>query len=458
MKKVFIFLLVVLLVPAVLGLNIDVKKTSSDEVMIKEFQNPVSFDLELINHGDADNLYFYNLVGFQMIPESKIPIGEDENKTIKLTIVPIGEINTEGLYSFSYFIEGKDGEDLKKTLTFRIVSLRDVFDIGSENLFVGEETLKVYIQNKVNVEIEDIKAEFNSAFFESEKSFSLDSYEKKFVSIDLNKEEIEKLTAGFYTLEAKFNINNKTIFEEGVIEFSEKDTLVENEKEYGFLIHTKVLKKENKGNTLVETNTFVRKNIFSRLFTSFNQEPDVVQRQGMEVVYIWDKELSPGEELEVVVKTNWTLPFIFVLIVILTIVFVKKYLKRDVDLKKRVSFVKTKGGEFALKVTLIVSANAYVEKVNIVDKLPPLVKIYDKFTKEKPSKINEKEKRIEWDFSHLEAGEKRVISYVVYSKVGVLGKFALPCATAIFEKEGNIRESSSNRAFFVSEQSASVEE
>jgi len=44
-----------------------------------------------------------------------------------------------------------------------------------------------------------------------------------------------------------------------------------------------------------------------------------------------------------------------------------------------------------------------------------------------------------------------VIHYLVYSKVGVLGKFALPSATAIYEKEGKVKETTSNRAFFVSE-------
>ena len=63
-----------------------------------------------------------------------------------------------------------------------------------------------------------------------------------------------------------------------------------------------------------------------------------------------------------------------------------------------------------------------------------------------------KNRRIEWHFDKLEAGESRIISYIIYSKVGVLGKFALPTTTAVYEKEGEIHESESNHAFFIADQ------
>jgi len=44
------------------------------------------------------------------------------------------------------------------------------------------------------------------------------------------------------------------------------------------------------------------------------------------------------------------------------------------------------------------------------------------------------------------------VSYIVYSKIGVLGKFALPPTTAIYEKEGKIKETESNKAYFMAEE------
>ncbi|GIU68199.1 MAG: hypothetical protein KatS3mg001_049 [Candidatus Pacearchaeota archaeon] len=137
---------------------------------------------------------------------------------------------------------------------------------------------------------------------------------------------------------------------------------------------------------------------------------------------------------------------------VLVVVLVVDYTRGDIILRKNVQFVRAKGGEFALKVNLTVHARRFVERVNIIDRIPALVKLYDKFSGEAPKKVDEKTRKIEWNFERLMPGEVRVLSYIIYSKIGVTGKFALPTATAIYEREGNIKEEESNRAFFIAEQ------
>ena len=134
-------------------------------------------------------------------------------------------------------------------------------------------------------------------------------------------------------------------------------------------------------------------------------------------------------------------------------IFVKEYTRTNLKIRKRVTFVKSKGGEFALKISLIVEARKQVENLLIVERIPPLLNLYKKvFGREAPTKIDEKMKKIEWQFKRLEAGEKRMITYIIYSKVGVVGKFALPRTIGIYEREGKIHEASSNQAFFLTEQ------
>jgi len=228
--------------------------------------------------------------------------------------------------------------------------------------------------------------------------------------------------------------------------------LTTTDKNFGFIINTVTIRNENEGNVPAVAEFSVEKNIISRLFTSFNVEPNLVERKGFGVKYTWDKELKPGEILEVVAKTNWTIPFIMIALIIIIFVYAKKSARGDLILRKKVQFVRAKGGEFALKVSIFVQANQYVENVHLIDRLPPLVKVHERFGAYSPSRIDEKLKRIEWNFDRLENGEVRSVSYVVYSKVGVLGRFALPCATAIFETAGKIKEVVSNRTFFVAEQ------
>jgi hypothetical protein len=183
-----------------------------------------------------------------------------------------------------------------------------------------------------------------------------------------------------------------------------------------------------------------------------------VDRQGFGVYYTWNQEIKPGESSEIKVQTNWLFPLILILFIVAIAGITRYYSTRNLVLKKRVSFVKTKGGEFALKVSVVIKAKRYIEKVNIMEKLPPLVKLHEKFGVEVPSRIDEKNRRIEWRFNKLEEGEVRTISYIMYSKIGVVGKFALPRTTALFEREGKILERNSNQAFFVIEQNQRKEE
>ncbi|MEJ2267970.1 MAG: hypothetical protein P8X70_02755, partial [Nanoarchaeota archaeon] len=185
---------------------------------------------------------------------------------------------------------------------------------------------------------------------------------------------------------------------------------------------------------------------------SFSPVPDIVERKGFLIYYTWNTEINPGENFEIVVKTNWLFPLLIIFFIITIIILAKQYSKTNLNLKKKISFVHAKGGEFALKVSISVHAKKYIEKIKIIDRLPPLVKIHEKFGGEKPIHVNEKTRKLEWDFERLDSGETRVISYIIYSKIGILGKFALPSAKAVYERDGKILQSESNRAFFMAEQ------
>ncbi len=437
--------------PFVLSLNLNIEKTSSGEVMIADLKKPAEFTLKITNLGVADYVEFYNLLGFQMFPIGTTYIGAGETKTITLSVSPIGEINTRGHYTFDYFIRGQDKSEIKQTLTFQIIDLKDAFEIGSGNIETESRSLQIYIHNKNNFNFGNIKAKFSSAFFSFDKEFSLGPYERKNFDIQLNKEDFNSLMAGYYTLNADVEVEGKAANVEGVIKYAEKDVLETSSTNYGFVINTDVIKKVNEGNVVARTETVVKKNIISRLFTTITPEPDSVDRQGLTVYYVWNRELKPGEALEITVRTNWLFPLLVILLIVAIVLLTKQYSKTNIVLKKKVNFVRAKGGEFALKVSIFVNAKRFVERVNIIDRLPPLVSLYERYGGEKPTRIDEKNRKLEWNFEKLEAGETRALSYIIFSKVGILGKFALPSASAIYEKDGEINETVSNKAFFITE-------
>jgi len=454
MKKIFVSIILFLMIfPSILALNLNIEKQSSNEVMIAELKNAVIFNLKITNIGASDNFEFYNILGFDMLPTEKISISEGQTKDIQIKIFPREGIKHRGFYTLKYFIRGQEPSNLEEQeLTFKLIDLKDAFEIGSGEVDPESNSIKIYVHNKVNFEFDEIKAKFNSAFFNFERNFSLEANEKREFSVQLNKEDFRKLMAGFYTLKAEINVQDQKTELEGIIKFIEKNVLTTTKKHYGFIINTQIIEKINEGNVLVDSETVLKKNIVSRLFTSFSPQPDIVERQGLIVYYTWNKKIKPGETLEINVKTNWLLPLLVILFIVVIVVLVKQCSKTNLSLRKKVSFVKAKGGEFALKVSILVNAKKYVERISIIDKLPMLVKVYERFGGEKPTRINEKNRRIEWTFEKLEEGETRMLSYIIYSKIGILGKFALPSATAVYERDGKISETTSNRAFFIAEQ------
>ena len=453
MKKTLVLILAVFFIlPTIAAINLKVEKQSSNEVMILDLYEPAIFDLKITNFGDSDNFEFYNLLGFSMAPKGTVPIKSGATENVRLMIYPREDIKNKGFYTITYIIRGKDATEISQKITFKIIDLKDAFEVGSGEINPESNLMEVYIYNKEHFNFEEINAEFSSAFFTFNEKFSLGPNEKKTFEIELKKEDFKKLMAGYYTLNAEIQAQDQKVNAEGIIKFVEKDIITTTRKDYGFIISTKIIEKKNEGNTIAKSNTVIKKNIISRLFTSFSPEPDIVERDGTVIYYTWNREINPGESLEIRVKTNWLLPLLIIFFIIVIVVFAKQYSKTNLILRKQVRFVKAKGGEFALKVSIVVTAKKYVERVNIIDRLPPLVKVYERFGGESPSKIDDKAKKIEWNFEKLEAGETRILSYIIYSKLSVLGKFALPSAAALFERNGEIQEVQSNKAFFIAEQ------
>ncbi len=453
MRKEILILVLILFLPGVLAIDLKVERISQDDALILGLGKPATFDLNITNLGGSDNFLFYSYFGTETLPKGTVLINGGETKQVLFGVYPRPDLTQRGLVTFDYYIKGTSSTgEQKEQIRVNVIELNDVFEVGSNEFDSGASSIKVYIKNKVNFNFGDMKARFSSPFFDFEKTFTLDKKEKKEFEVQLNKEDYKKLLAGFYTVKAEVNVAGKETTSEGVIKFVEKNILTSNEMQFGLIINTFTVKKVNEGNVIAPSETIIKKNIISRLFTSFNVEPDLVERKGLVVTYSWVKEINPGETFEIVSKTNWVLPLLIVVFVVVIVILAKTYSRTDLVLKKRVSFVRAKGGEFALKITLSVKAKEFIEKINIVDRIPAIAKLYERFGTIIPDKIDEKTKRIEWNVDGLQAGEERVFSYIIYSKIAPIGKFELPLANALYEKEGKLHEAESNKVYFITQQ------
>ena len=140
---------------------------------------------------------------------------------------------------------------------------------------------------------------------------------------------------------------------------------------------------------------------------------------------------------------------LLILLIILGVYFVYTFSRTTVVLKKRCSFVKTKGGEFALKVMLNLKAKKAVDNIEIFDRIPMATKLYQKAGM--PHGFDEKNGKLSWKVDRLNAGEDRIFSYIIYSNIRIVGRLELSPAVAHFVKDGKPTYIHSNRTYFISD-------
>jgi len=451
-KKLGVSLLLILLsLSLVSAINLKVSPVSVQNSYIVDINEPAVFDLNIENLEGADTFQIYSLIGVDISPQT-FSLTSKETKTVRISIIPRKSLQSDlNSLTFEYKIKNSKEEIQDEKLTMNIITLNQAFAITPDGITPTSKKINVQIENKLNYDFTDLKIRLNSIFFDKEETISLPAHETKNIEIALDSQKVDTLEAGQYILTATLTYKNAKTEIESLLNFLEQDGIQATETVSGTFIKKNEITKENVGNTKKTVEILIKRNVISYLFTTFNKVPTETNREGLTINYIWRDELAPKEKLTVSVTTNWFYPIIVIILAIVLFILIKKSTEMDLTLKKQVSFVKTRGGEFALKVSIRVKAKKFIQKINITDRLPHLVELYDRFGAVHPDKIDLKNKRLEWNIESLNAGEERIFSYIIYSKIGVVGKFELPFARAVYEKDNQVKESMSNRSFFINE-------
>ena len=455
-KKIGIYILssaiVMLFALAIVSASLEITKETVSSMAVKDLNLPAIFNVNLKNTGETDSFRIYSLVGINMEPSESFILESGATKTIVLRAYPTIAIkNSPEYYSFEYKISGEKSGIQTDELATAIANLKDVFSMNFEDLTLDSTKAILTFTNKGGHQFDNMNIEFSSAFFSETKPISMTANEAKRLEFIVDKEKMDKLVAGPYIVNVKITYGNLTTSTSTILRFEEKPGIKTTELSEGFLTQRYEIEKKNEGNIKTSVSVIIRKNLFASLFTSFNLQADRIETKGFEKSYLFQKDISPSESLRVVAKTQWWILAAIIVAIVIIWYVVDRYVKNKVVLSKRVSYVRTKGGEFALKVSIVVKARDFVEKLRIVDRLPPMVKVFDQFGSIRPDKIDESSRRLSWNLAALGKGEVREFSYIVYSKVGVVGKFELPSAMALYEYLGQMRESNSNVAYYINE-------
>lgn len=455
MKKVVLFALVMIFSLQMALASITVENQEKANSIIAELGNPAIFDLTFNNTGPADNIQIYSLVGVQLLPNEtfNVPTGD---KTIEVKAYASDRVRrNRGNINFEYEIMSNlTGQVITgNMLRIRLVDFSEALEFGQSSLYLGEKMANLTIRNLENDKLENAEIKFRSAFFERSENVSIDPLETKSFYIDIDDNaQTRALLAGDYVITGELMVNGKSkAIIEGVLNYAEKEQITTKETGSGWIVASGRIEKKNDGNTKTPVQITYKRDILTRLFTTYSAEPDTVERRGLVVYYTWNDELSPGETFAVTSRTNYIFPLLLVILVVVVALLVRMYTRTAVIIKKNVSYVKTKGGQFALKVRVRVKARKNVERLELSDILPGSTKLYEGFGTV-PHKMDQSSRKLVWNFNMLRAGEERVVTYIIYSNVRIVGNFSLPAAHASYERNGKREQVFSNRTYFISEQ------
>jgi hypothetical protein len=449
MKKLLSLLVLVLFAFGVVS-AIEIEESHEGNVLIRDMDGSVDFTLN-ISEAEPGIYNVYTLSDVVIDPAETFIINNPSFEK-DFTILPTENLNLEGHYTFTYTLNYRDVEKYDQKFTIKVLDFVDAIEIGSDSIDPSSGKVKFYIQNKEDFSLENISGKFSSVLFDVEETFDLSPLGTTWINVDVDEEKLKTTKAGTYIIDGEIETLEGVKVVNGKLYLGEKKGITTQETKAGFLIRSNTISKINVGNVAETVEINDRKNMFSRLFSTFNIEPTSVERKGFIVDYSWTGRIDPAEDFKVEIRTNYIFPFLIIIFAGLIVVGFKRYTESRLDITKSVSHIKTKNREFALKVKISVRAKKDVENLSLIDKIPAMVKVYKKFGIIKPDKFDVSSRRLQWNLGDLKAGEERVLTYIIYSRVGVMGKFSLPAALAVFEKEGKLHEADSNTVFFLSDQ------
>jgi hypothetical protein len=349
MKKLLFLtlgLLCLTLIPA-----LEMSPEYDTNIIVRDFENSINLELTITNA--TTGIYnLYTLADISIKPSETFSISRDPF-TKNFTIKPTSNLDIEGHYLFTYTLNHRGIEKIDEKFLINLVNLEDVIEIGSDSIDPTSNQIKFYVKNLEPINLENLTAKFSSILFDTEKTFNLSPNEKLEITLDVDENKLKKTKAGVYIIEALFQTEKGEKKIEGNLYLGEKQGISTIEDKSGILIKRETITKTNVGNIVENVQIKTKRNIFSRLFTSFNIEPTIVDRKGFTVEYTWLKEkLNPTENFTVKVKTNYIFPFLIIIVAILALMGFKRFTETKIEVKKSVHHVKTKNDEFALKITL----------------------------------------------------------------------------------------------------------
>ncbi len=450
MKKVFIWVMFFLLLSLVSASSIDIFKVEQNDKAIPG--SIATFRLSITNKQSITDTFRILPDEFSAVPfsdsfeyininPSVITLNSGESKEVDVNIKILGEAIPNKNYRTYVTVVSKNNPKLKKQqdLIVNVIYPKEVVkiftDIG-DRIIPGEDfSFNLFLSNSVNKVIKDAEVFITSELFEEKFNTPLyyGAEVKKELAFDLD----PGTEPGIYTLDIKVYSNRELqgSYTKEIIIVKNPDIQEKIERSSDvFISRVKVIKK-NVGNLIAQDSYRFSVGDFANYFTTYSVPPSEIK--GNEL--IWNFEIMPGQSYEIEIVTDYRGFWLAVFVLVIIVAMVVYILGRKVTIKKTTYKVReTKDGVSELKVLLHVrNKDRALKNITIMDYLPSLIHPAGEFGTLKP-KIQKGRSgiRFVWHLDLLEAGEERVLSYNVKSKLNIVGNLMLPSAVVVYKKKG----------------------
>ncbi len=443
-------MLFILLVPSAHAAGFRAEVLSVHDSIILGEQ--AAFDVRIANNEDFKDTFrfYYNDLSWDVLSDplyhyfSGVDIRSGDSETVRLLLAPV-EALKYGQYKVDVTIKsekGKASETVPIFVTVRpekpliqeyLAAVRRIVEIPSVVYPNQSIPVRVNLINRNPKNLTDVKVVFSSRLFYREVQTSLGPLESRVISEEFS---LDPLTP------AQKDVLNVKLLVDGSVLQPEIDEPYEIGAYSDIAVNSSELRKfflktvdrtvyVNRGNVLGSRRIDVETNSFKKIFIKSSPEPFEISKGGKDFL-AWELSLEPAESIAITRTVSYR-PLFFLALIIAAAVALYYFFRSPVyAIKKAGILALSESGISELKIIVHVKnrSGKPFERLTITDSIPIIAEVTagpDLGTVSPASVYNDGRKTIvRWELEKLDAGEERILSYKLKSRLAIIGSFTLP--------------------------------
>lgn len=465
-----------LVLMAVFFLALNIAYAASFEVRVTSIKDKIivdeiaEFDVAIRNNLDTDEEFTIKKAGYPFWDMYTKPLQNpitlkvpaQSTSSLKLFVDPL-YITSVDTYTLDISVVlGRTGQEQKVPVTVGIKSTEPLIggyiptvltsmSISPEKIDPrGEFTIKIVLNNQNVLDYPNLTIKIESNLFKDEIHSPLGPKEDKTIEVKKKLDAAtpplkDRIVAAVFKDERM--IVNPIVKEFEIVEYSTQEDIP---KEQSFLKIMGGIKVESNNpdyRGLIKIETTALKNLF---LTSSPRAKTV--KEGAKQYLVWEVKLGKDRTMTVYTTQNYR-PIVVAAVLIAAALAAYFIFRSPIVVRKSIAnAVMSEGGVSEAKVVVRIKNRSSKQMTNIevMDNLPHIAHVEKELSigSMQPHAVLKHPKRgmiIKWVIDTLEAGDERVLSYKMKSRLVVLGEFNLPSATARCKAGNKVIISNSNR-------------